>query len=65
MKYRAHHIGITVRDIDASEKFYDVLMSALGFDLAKKYKGYLDFANMDVVEYIGEDFDFSINSPQC
>ncbi|MDR1674210.1 MAG: VOC family protein [Oscillospiraceae bacterium] len=64
MTYKAHHIGITVRDIYASERFYDVLMSALGFDIAKKYKGHLDFADMDVVEYVGEDFDFSINSPK-
>ena len=64
MKYKAHHVTITVRDIGASEKFYDVFMSALGFDITKKYKGHLDFADMDVVEYIGEDFDFGICSPK-
>lgn len=64
MRYKPHHVTITVRNIDISEMFYDALMSALDFDVSKKYKGYLDFADMDVVEYIGKDFDFGICSPK-
>lgn len=64
MKYKIHHVQITVRDVNLSEKFYDVLMEALGFNLSKKYKGYLAHADMNVVEYIGDDFDFGISSPK-
>ena len=64
MKYRIHHASVTVRNVDESEKFYDVLMAALGFDLTRKYKGYLDFADMHVVEYISDGFDFGICSPK-
>ena len=65
MKYKIHHASITVRNVDESEKFYDVLMAALGFDITKKYKGYLDFADMYVVEYISDGFDFGICSPKA
>ena len=64
VKYRMHHAQVTVRNIDESEKFYDVLMPALGFDINNKYKGYLDYADMAVVEYLSEDFDFGICSPK-
>ena len=64
MKYKIHHATITVRDIDISEKFYDVLLTALGYDITKKYKGHLDFADMEVVEYLSDDFDFGICSPK-
>ncbi len=64
MKYRIHHTQITVKDIDHSEEFYDSLMSALGYDIAKKYKGYLDYADMKVIEYLSDGFDFGICSPK-
>ena len=65
MKYKTHHATITVKNVDKSEMFYDVLMSALGFDLTKKYKGYLEYADMYVIEYISDDFDFGICSPKA
>lgn len=64
MKYRMHHAQITVVDVERSEVFYDVLMAALGYDITNKYKGYLDFADMHVVEYMDEGFDFGICSPK-
>lgn len=64
MKYKMHHIQITVRDVEVSEKFYDQLFAFLGFDIEKKYKGYLEHADMHVVEYLSDAFDFAICSPK-
>ena len=64
MKYRFHHLHITVEDIDVSERFYDQLFTILGWDIAKKYKGDLPHMNMSVVEYMHEDLDFAICSPK-
>lgn len=64
MTYTIHHAQVTVRDIEASEQFYDILFTALGFDITKKYKGYLAHADMSVVEYLSENFDFGICSPK-
>ncbi|MGC6769181.1 VOC family protein [Enterococcus sp. LJL51] len=63
MSYHFHHVQVTVANIAESEIFYDQLFSFLGYDLKKKYKGYLEHANMHVVEYLGDGFDFGICSP--
>lgn len=60
MNIQFHHIQITVNDVKKAEGFYDQLFALLGFDLQKKYSGYLEHADMEVVEYIGDSFDFGI-----
>lgn len=62
MNIQFHHIQITVNDVKKAEGFYDQLFAVLGFDLQKKYSGYLEHADMEVVEYIGDSFDFGICS---
>lgn len=64
MNIQFHHIQITVNDVKKAEGFYDQLFALLGFDLQKKYSGYLEHADMEVVEYIGDSFDFGICSPR-
>lgn len=64
MNIQFHHIQITVNDVKKAEGFYDQLFAVLGFDLQKKYSGYLEHADMEVVEYIGDSFDFGICSPR-
>lgn len=39
--YQIHHIQITVNDVKKAEPFYDQLFHLLGFDVQKKYSGYL------------------------
>ena len=41
-----------------AEPFYDQLFHLLGFDVQKKYSGYLEHADMEVVEYLSDTFDF-------
>lgn len=62
--YHIHHIQITVKDVGKAEPFYDQLFTLLGFDIEKKYSGYLPHADMDVVEYLSDTFDFGISSPK-
>lgn len=64
MKYQIHHIQITVNDVNKAEEFYDKLFEYLAFDIEKKYTGYLAHADMHVIEYIGNGFDFGICSPK-
>ncbi|GCF95915.1 hypothetical protein NRIC_38060 [Enterococcus florum] len=64
MPYRFHHLHITVKDLAASERFYDQFLSILGWDISNKYKGELPHANMSVVEYMSESLDFAICSPK-
>ncbi|MEO1770654.1 VOC family protein [Candidatus Enterococcus ferrettii] len=64
MKYRFHHLHITVEDVSVSEKFYDQLFTILGWDITSKYKGDLPHMDMSVVEYMHEDLDFAICSPK-
>jgi catechol 2,3-dioxygenase-like lactoylglutathione lyase family enzyme len=44
------HIQVTVKDLKASEVFYDRFLPLLGFDIARKGKGRVD-AHFDVIEY--------------
>lgn len=64
MIYQIHHIQITVSDVNEVEWFYDKLFEYLGYDVEKKYKGYLEHADMEVIEYLGDHFDFGICSPK-
>ncbi|WP_086347217.1 VOC family protein [Candidatus Enterococcus clewellii] len=64
MAYHIHHIQITVNDVKKAETFYDKLFELLGFDISKKYSGYLEHADMEVIEYLGDTFDFGISSPR-
>ena len=64
MQPRIDHIQITVKDFEESEKFYDVLMDILGFDLSKKSKGRVDKHDFDVIEYFHENIIIGINSPR-
>ena len=56
--YQIYHIQITVNDVKKAEPFYDQLFHLLGFDVQKKYSGYLEHADMEVVEYLSDTFDF-------
>ena len=62
--FQIHHIQITVNDVKKAEPFYDQLFHLLGFDVQKKYSGYLEHADMEVVEYLSDTFDFGICSPK-
>ena len=63
--YQIHHIQITVNDVKKKRNpFYDQLFHLLGFDVQKKYSGYLEHADMEVVEYLSDTFDFGICSPK-
>ncbi|MHC5374724.1 VOC family protein [Enterococcus sp. LJL120] len=65
MKFRFDHLQITVPDVEKVEPFYDQLFSLLGFDVSKKYKGYLEHSDMLVVEYLDDMLDFGICSPKA
>lgn len=56
------HLQVTVKDIDLVEGFYDGFMEALGFDLSKKIKVYLEELDMNVIEYLDSSYDFGICS---
>lgn len=56
------HLQVTVKDIDLVEGFYDGFMEALGFDLIKKIKVYLEELDMNVIEYLDSSYDFGICS---
>lgn len=56
------HLQVTVKDIDLVEGFYDGFMEALGFDLSKKIKVYLEELDMNVIEYLDRSYDFGICS---
>lgn len=64
MSYHIHHIQVTVNDVKKAETFYDKLFELLGFDISKKYSGYLEHADMEVIEYLSDTFDFGISSPR-
>jgi len=59
---KVDHLQVTVRDVGAVETFYDGLMEALGFDLNKKIKVYLEELDMTVIEYLDKSYDFGICS---
>lgn len=59
---KVDHLQVTVRDINQVETFYDGLMEALGFDLNKKIKVYLEELDMNVIEYLDSSYDFGICS---
>lgn len=59
---KVDHLQVTVRDVGAVETFYDELMEALGFDLSKKIKVYLEELDMTVIEYLDKSYDFGICS---
>ncbi|MDU5333626.1 VOC family protein [Enterococcus sp.] len=59
---KVDHLQVTVKDIDLVEDFYDGFMEALGFDLSKKIKVYLEELDMNVIEYLDSSYDFGICS---
>lgn len=64
MKPKIDHIQITVKDFNESEKYYDLFMPILGFDLNKKSKGRVAQNDFEVIEYINENIVIGINSPR-
>ncbi len=58
------HIQITVRDMESAERFYDRMMPLLGFDLARKVRGYVKDHDFRVVEYVHDGVAIGINSPR-
>lgn len=59
---KVDHLQVTVRDVGTVETFYNGLMEALGFDLNKKIKVYLEELDMTVIEYLDKSYDFGICS---
>lgn len=58
------HIQITVKDLGKSERFYDLLMPVLGFDLERKSKGMVEAHEFEVIEYVHPTLTIGINSPR-
>ena len=58
------HIQITVKDLDAAERFYDQFLPIVGFDARRKVKVYIQEHDFHVVEYSHELLAFAITSPR-
>lgn len=64
MKPIIDHIQITVKDLDAAERFYDRFLPIVGFDVNKKVKVYIQEHDFYVVEYSHELLAFALTSPR-
>ncbi|MFH1728318.1 MAG: VOC family protein [Pseudomonadota bacterium] len=58
------HIQITVKNLEKAEKFYDLFLPLLGFDIMKKGKGEVPEHDFKVVEYCHPRLCFAITSPR-
>ncbi len=58
------HLQITVKDLDAAEKFYDQFLPWLGFDPARKVKARIEAHDFDVIEYSHPRLAFAVTSPR-
>lgn len=64
MKPVIDHIHITVSDFERAEKFYDLLMPLLGFDLKNKEKDDIPDHEYKIIEYHHNNFSFGIINPR-
>ena len=57
------HIHITVSDLGRAEKFYDMLLPLLGFNLANKETDTVPEHEYRIIEYHHRNFSFGLVSP--
>ena len=58
------HIHITVNDIDTAEKYYDKLLSTIGFNIKNKETTIVEEHKYKLIEYNSKYFSFGIVSPR-
>jgi len=65
MTPKIDHIEITVADLDRAERFYDVLLPLLGFDLKDKGRGEFPAYEHVEIDYGTADFSPGRGWPRC
>lgn len=58
------HIQITVKDLQAAERFYDQFLPIVGFDIQRKVSATIETNDFHVIEYSHEKLAFAITSPR-
>lgn len=58
------HIQITVKDLQAAERFYDQFLPIVGFDIRRKVSATIESHDFQVIEYTHEKLAFAITSPR-
>jgi catechol 2,3-dioxygenase-like lactoylglutathione lyase family enzyme len=58
------HIHITINNIDEAEKYYDKLLSIIGFDMKNKETTIVEKHRYKLIEYNSKYFSFGIVSPR-
>ena len=64
MTPKIDHIEITVADLDRAERFYDVLLPLLGFDLKDKGRGEFTAYEHVEIDYGTADFSLGLVCPR-
>ena len=64
MTPRIDHVELTVRDLDRAERFYDLLLPLLGFDLARKSREDVPARQFRCVDYGSAAFNLALVSPR-
>jgi catechol 2,3-dioxygenase-like lactoylglutathione lyase family enzyme len=64
MKPIIDHIQITVKDLQAAERFYDQFLPIVGFDIQRKVSATIESHDFQVIEYTHELLAFAITSPR-
>src|SRR5690606_15601363 len=64
MKPIIDHIQITVKDLQAAERFYDQFLPIVGFDILRKVSATIESHDFQVIEYTHELLAFAITSPR-
>jgi catechol 2,3-dioxygenase-like lactoylglutathione lyase family enzyme len=64
MKPIIDHIQITVKDLQAAERFYDQFLPIVGFDIRRKVSATIESNDFQVIEYTHELLAFAITSPR-
>ena len=64
MKPIIDHIQITVKDLQAAERFYDQFLPIVGFDIRRKVAATIETHDFQVIEYAHELLAFAITSPR-
>ncbi|HOO83532.1 MAG TPA: VOC family protein [Prolixibacteraceae bacterium] len=64
MKPIIDHIQITVKDLQAAERFYDQFLPIVGFDIRRKVSATIESHDFQVIEYTHELLAFAITSPR-
>ena len=64
MTPRIDHVELTVRDLGRAERFYDLLLPLLGFDLAHKSRSDIPARQFRCVDYGSAAFNLALISPR-